>query len=418
MRVRRREAWRVFEKLPLEEPPDSPTAGHYTSLRSIGLDHYLPLPGQEVGGESDLKHSAEILAFFKAQRSSRSGGLQLYNSHRLGGELDHSLEAEGVVLEDLRGALKRHPELLKRYFMTEAVPVGENKLTALHGALWSNGAFLYLPEGVQASLPLETLSATSGSGAGFFNHTLIVAEKGSRLVFLETQHSPPTEIQSLHTDLVEVFVGEGAKVDFLSLQDWSPKAYHFSIKRAVVGRGGSMRWIFGSFGAKLSVLKVATVLRGEEAYSGNFGVFFGRGEQHLDVTADTFHLAPYTRGESLTKGVVEDSATSVYRGLIKIERAARKTDTFLSGLILLMSKTAKANALPSLEINTNDVKAKHSNSVGQIDEEQLFYLMSRGLERREAERMIVEGFFEPILDKISFEEVAGEFRRLGVGRMS
>jgi len=222
---------------------------------------------------------------------------------------------------------------------------------------------------------------------------------------VEVNASPEAEKTAWHSDVVEVLVGPGSRVNYYGIQQWSKNSYNFGLKKAVLHEGAEMNWATATFGSKIAKVMVENSLRGQHAESGNFGVFLGCRGQHIDISNNAHHLAPNTCNEIFTRGALIDNGTSVYRGLIKIDREAKHTDSNMSEYTLLLSDKTRANAVPALEIETNNVRAKHAAAVGQIDKDQLFYLMSRGLNKTTAERLIVRGFFESVLQNVKLQQV-------------
>lgn len=406
LRRRRLEAWEAFERLPIQLPPDSPTAKHYTKLTQLKMEGFTPI-GLDGKGPKAAIPAMPVLEEFEALAVVE--GTQAKRVF-----LSEGLRAQGVIFTDLVTAAQRHSQLVEKYLNSptlHGVPSGERKPTAFHAALWSGGMFLYVPAQVQIPEPIQVIHKAQAPGCALSTHTLILAEPGSMLTYVDGYASPPGTPEALHTEIQEVHVGEGAAVHFYSLQNWSQSAVDFSHRKAVVAKDAHMSWVVGNIGSHLTVSQVENVLAGTGASGQNLGVFLGHGEQHEDISANASHLAPHTQNTILTKGVVTDAATSVYRGHIFIDQPAGDTDSQLSGATLLLSDQAHANAVPSLEIKTNNVKAKHAAYVTNLDQDQIFYVMSRGIERRQAERIVVDGFFEPVLSRIRGPLVRALFQR-------
>jgi Fe-S cluster assembly protein SufD len=222
----------------------------------------------------------------------------------------------------------------------------------------------------------------------------------------------------LHTEVVEIYLKKGAMIDFFAIQDWSNKAYDFSIRRSLLDNDSAMNCIIGSFGSKLSKNDLDSLLKGSNARSENYFIFLGREDQHLDITTNALHGAKNTRSQTIVKGGLKDDATSVYRGKIKIDREAGQSDANLSERVLLLSDSAHSYAIPGLEIENNEVKAGHGIAISQVDDDQLFYLMSRGLKKVDAERLIVQGFFEPMIQSITINDLRLKFQNIIGDRIS
>ncbi|MCP8316761.1 MAG: Fe-S cluster assembly protein SufB [archaeon] len=412
MREKRIEAWKIFEDLPMpqwryvdKERSELRYAEEwkYTSqyISELDLSKFVPFVESE-----ELKVSPKE---FREEKGVRSGFLMQKNSRTVNIALEDDLRDKGVIFTPLRKALIEHPEFVKKYFM-ELVPPSENKFMALHGALWDGGTFLYVPENVKLDLPLQS-SFHVTSGKAFFNHTLIIAEPNSSITYFEDYKSN-SQVQALHIEVVEIYLKKGARINFFTIQDWSNKVYNFSVRRSLLDSNSTINCIIGSFGGKLSRTNLDSLLKGSNAKSENFVIFFGRKNQHLDIITNALHSAKNTNSQTIVKGGLKDDATSVYRGKIKINREASQSDANLSERVLLLSDRARSNAIPGLEIENNEVKAGHGIAVSQVDDEQLFYLMSRGLKRVDAEKLIVQGFFEPIIQLVPINDLRLKFQNI------
>ena len=321
---------------------------------------------------------------------------------------------DGVIFTDIISAAKEFPDIVQKYFGT-VVPV-ENKFQALHYSVLNSGTFLYIPHDVEVEVPLRS-SFFIDEVTGNFMHTLIVVEPGASVTYIEDLSSPTTA-NIVYTDATEILVKESAKLKLISLQNWGLGVQNFASRRAVLDKNASLDWYFSAVGCKYAKLNYDVVLQGEGAVSKNFGVFFGMQKQNIGVFTNAFHKVSNTTYDIKIKGVLKDYASSVCRGLIKIEKDAVKSSGSMSAHTLLLSETAKANVIPSLVIDNNDVQASHAASVGQIDEERLFYLMSRGLDRKSAEKLVVEGFFDPIVRNIPQDDIKERLVKIIQERMS
>lgn len=352
------------------------------SLRNEAQAKYVQLPVPQEREEewryTDLK---------KVSLNFRAGDSEI--------AMDSSNLSEGIIFTDLIGAIQTHPELIRKH-LSSAVKITD-KFSAFHYANLANGVFVFVPDGKSARLSSRML------GGG---HTIIIAGKNSRLDYIEEYTG-----SGFMTDAVEIFADESSSINFASVQRCKKDAVVFSFKETVMKKDANVNIIVGAFGAAFHRVKSKTTLVGEGASSETLCAFKGAGKQHTDFTINAHHLVPHTRNNVLAKGTVIDEATSVFRGLIRIEKAAQQTDSYLADHTLLLSDTALANSIPSLQIEANDVKASHGATVGQIDEEQIFYLTSRGMSREQAENLIVEGFFEPLIVKIPDKEFQEIFRK-------
>jgi len=322
----------------------------------------------------------------------------------------NNLKKQGIVITTIEKGLTEYEDIFKKYFMTLANPK-ENKFLALHFALWDKGIFVYVPEGVESKIPIHSSFFTNYS-SGVFLHSLIIVENNARLDYIEKHISPFKDNQAVHTEVVETFIKDNSEVNFLNLQSWGLNVYNFATKRASVGRNSMLNWNFGLFGGKFTKLNLDMYLDGEGAVVKNYGVYFGIQNQHFNIHTNAYHNVPNTSYDILSKGVLLDNAATTHRGLIKISKNAPQTKAMLRGHTLLLSEQAQSNIVPALEIDNNDVVAGHEATVGQVDELQLFYLMCRGITRKDAEKLIVQGYFEPILRSISFESFKEDIQRL------
>lgn len=339
----------------------------------------LPLPQER---EEDWRYTD----LRRTQLSFRAGDSEI--------AMDDSGLAEGVIFTDLISAIQKYPDIVRKHLGSAAKIT--DKFSAFHYANLANGIFIVVPDGKSARLS----SRIVGGG-----HTIIVIGKHARLDYIE-EHAGTGFV----TDAAEIFADEGSKVNFASVQNCSSDAVVFSFEEAVVKKDANVNIILGAFGSAFHRVKSKTMLIGEGAASETLCAFKGAGKQHVDFTVNSHHMVPHTRNNVLAKGTVADKATSVFRGLIRIEKEAQQTDSYLADHTLLLSDTALANSIPSLQIESNDVKASHGATVGQIDEEQLFYLMARGLSREQAEQLIVGGFFEHLINKMADKQFQEIFR--------
>jgi Fe-S cluster assembly protein SufD len=385
-------AWRIYDETPAP-------FWRRTDLSSLKLNDLIPYSASGMSGGPLAGLPAEM-RLAEDERWS-AGAVVQRDSTEVWRSLDKSLEAKGVIYTDMATAVRKHPEIVQQYMMTAGIAAGEDKFTALHGALWSGGTLLYVPKDVQIALPIVSLNWMDTAGLAFFSHTLIIAEAGSRLSFIEEFGSPSEEMrQSFHSGLVEIFVGERAEVTYAEVQNWGPGVISLTNKRAAVGRDAVMRWVGAHMGAKLSHGSMRTTLDQPGATMDMVGAYLATGRQHMDMDSLIDHVAPHTKGNVLYRGIIRDRAHTVFQGLIKVEKDAQQTDSYLANHNLLLSPKARADSLPTLEIEANDVRCTHGATVGQLDEEQLFYMRCRGLSRPEAERLIVAGFVQPVLDRI------------------
>ncbi len=403
MRDERLSALEVYQEIPMphhkEEPwRRFPVRRIPAPERMWALTAERPLP---------VANLSKIPAAYRAGLAGEAdvaGSLVHHNGSPIYASLDETLASHGVIFCDISSAARKYPELVRQHFMKEGVPPTANKFAALHAVLWNGGTFLYVPRGVEVELPFQSLIGITEEGLGSFHHTMIVAEEGSSVVFLENRISN-TATKSLNSDVVEVFVGPAARVRYISLQQWDENRWNFTTQHTFVERDGDFEWLLGSMGGKRTKDFIRTDLVGPGASSEIYGFMFLKGDQAVDQSTFQRHVVGNTHSNLLFRNVVRDHARSVFYGMIRVEPDAQGTDAYQANNNLMLSDTARADAIPGLEIIANDVRCSHGATVGQMDPEQLFYLQSRGLPRREAERLIVHGFFEPIVSRIPLEEI-------------
>lgn len=401
MRAFRLQAWEIYEQLPMPTRRDE--AWRRTDLSRLRLDAVLPWTEPEAGDEA-VRH-AEELSGQLAGGDRRAGLTVQHNSTGVRMELDPALAARGVIFTDLDTAVRQHGELVRQHFMTECVRPHDSKFAALHAAFWSGGAFLYVPRGVEIELPLQAMSFADAPGLGLFNHSLVVLEPGSQVTFIESVASGAAHGAGFASDLSELIVRDGATLRCMHLQEWGAGVQSFSTQRVLLGRDATIKWLVVTLGGSLSRADVQAFLNGPGATAEMLGIFFADGNQHFDHHTMQVHNAPNAGSDLLFKGTLNDTARSVFSGLIQVAPGAQKTDAYQLNRNLLLSDKARADSIPNLEIQANDVRCTHGASVGPVDPEHLFYLMAHGLSRAEATRTIVEGFFEPVVARIPLEGV-------------
>lgn len=318
---------------------------------------------------------------------------------------DASLAGPGVVFTTLAAALHSHEALVRQYLGTAIDPLA-HKFNALHAALWQDGIFLYVPKGVQIELPLHTLfTLPAGSGA-VFPHNLVILEQGARATFVEEYTAPDAAGQALSAPATELFLGDGASLRFVTVQSWGRNFYHIGGQRARVGNGASLEWVAASLGGQVQHIEAETSLEGTGAQVQWGAATLCDATQNLVTAPWLRHVGANTEGHMDFKTVVKDLGYAVFDGMIKIEKGSRGTASRLEEHALHLSPKARNDSIPGLMIDTNDVaRAGHASTSGQIDDEMLFYMQSRGIRRAEAVHMIVTGFFEPVLDRIPIAEL-------------
>lgn len=414
MLQKRLQAWEVYESMPvpLGRRGDLGTLKALANFKFQQLNPYVP-------AEQGTLPAAIQQSLQESLVNERSSLIVQHNSSVVHTELSEELKQQGVILSDLATAVREHPELVQQYFMTNCVPVNASKYTALHAAFWSAGFFLYVPKEVEIEIPLLAQVWLDAASAGIFSHTLIIAEEQSSLRFVQEYTSGVAADQpSLLSDVVEVYAKSEARVEFSNLQDLDQHTWNITNKNAIYDKDGSVTFVMADLGAKLSHATIGAGLHGNGSAGELVGVFFTDHDQRYSINTLSDHAALSTNAETLVKGVLTDESRVEFDGMIRVRPKAQQTASFLSAHGLLLSKKARAEFIPGLEIAANEVSASHGATSGQIDEEQLFYLMVRGIPRPEAERIVVQGFFEPVLQRIPLEKLRIRLRRSIVRRMS
>lgn len=390
------QAFDIYEQLPMPTIKDE--AWRRTNIRRLKLDQIGPsLNGTGQSASMPTKVSKQLMEVAAGGELVQVDGVT--RSYRISEELT----AQGVIFCDLHAAVNEHPELVKKHFMTRAVKPDEGKFAALHAAFWRGGTFLYVPKGVKAAAPLHT-SLWSAAGKTF-THTLVVLEEGAEAVFSDEYGSGESREQFLHNGVVELLVGDNAKLVYVSLQEFGNNMWQFTHERARVGRDAQVDWIMSIMGTGLSKQFQTVELDERGGWARMSGLFFGDGRQHFDLDTQQNHNAADTTSDLLYKGAMKHRARSVWQGMIKALPGAQRIDGFQANRNLLLESSARADSIPGLEIEADDVRCTHASTIGKLDEEEIFYLMSRGIEREMALRMVVQGFFDPIMQRIPFEGV-------------
>jgi Fe-S cluster assembly protein SufD len=322
------------------------------------------------------------------------------------------IDVSGLATVDGGGVeIERAPDGIRFELLDEAHPqLGElvgadEKFAAQNAAQWEHGLLVHVPKGVVLEQPLYVRVANPPDGGALFWRLLVVAEPGSRFTLIEDLSASEPGLAGYSNAVVELFVGQEAKVEYVSLQNLARETWHFASHRARVGRDAELEWVAGGFGSKKGKVRIENDLAGQGATSRVTGAYFADGDQHLDYDTLQAHLAPSTTSDFAFKGALRDHATAVWRGMIRVAEDAQKTNAYQENRNLLLSDQAHADSIPGLEIQANDVRCTHGATVSQVDRDELFYCMARGLSRGEAERLIVRGFYQEIFDRIEFEPV-------------
>ncbi|WP_100373955.1 Fe-S cluster assembly protein SufD [Bacillus sp. FJAT-45037] len=324
-------------------------------------------------------------------------------------KLSQELEDKGVIFTDITTALTKHEDLVKKYLFGEAVQVDENRLTALHAACVNGGAFIYVPRNVELDVPLQAIFAIGAKDAGLYNHVIIVAEENSSVTYVENYVSLTEEAATANI-IAEVYVAAGAKVAFGAVDNLSSNVTTYVVRRGHVDRDARLEWALGQMNDGNTVSENTTHLVGDGSWTDTKTVTIGRGNQKQNFTTQIFHHGKRSEGYILKHGVMRDSATTIFNGITKIEHGATKSNGEQTERILMLSEKSRGDANPILLIDEDDVTAGHAASVGRIDPLQMFYLMSRGIARKEAERLVIHGFLAPVVTQLPIESVKEQMR--------
>jgi Fe-S cluster assembly protein SufD len=398
-RAVRDRAFASFEAMPL--PSQETEEWRYTDVSDLVFDH---VPHSAGGTAETLDDVPEEILEAAGVVGDRAGLQIQRNGDVMIAHLEKDLIDKGVLFGDLDEAASEHRDLVEPN-LHSVVPIDRTKFTALHGAFRTGGTFLYVPPDVQVELPIQTLTYLDADGGAVFPHTLLIADRGSEVTFIDRYASPPLG-RALSDAVVEIVAEDGAHVKYIGLQDWGTGVQHLAVTRARLGRDAEVRSLGVAFGGTLARAEVEVELAGDGSTSELLGVYFGDGEQHIDHRSIQLHRGSRSSSDLLYKGALRDSSSAIYTGTVIIDHDAHQCDAYQTNRNILLSEQAKAMSVPNLEILTNDpTRCGHAASVGPVSEDELFYVESRGIPRAEAERLIVFGFFAEVLDRIDLPEV-------------
>ena len=411
MLKKRLQAFELFKKLPM--PKWGP------SIEDLDLKDIIFYNKPDAKGNAkswdevpeDIKKTFEKLGIPEAERKALAGAGAQYESSVVYHSLKKEWEDKGVIFLDCDDALQKHPKLFKKYFMTSCVSPNLHKFAALHAAVWSGGTFIYIPPGVKLTTPLQAYFRMNAMKGGQFEHTLIIVDKNAECQYIEGCSAPQYNVNSLHAGCVEIHVAENARARYSSIENWSKNTYNLNTKRALVQKNGVIEWINGNMGSKVTMLYPTSILVGENAKSDFLGVAFAGKNQNQDTGTKVYHLAKNTKSVVRSKSISKDGGVTSYRGLIHIKNKAKNCKSHVECDALMMDNISQSNTFPYIDIKENDVDLGHEATVGKISDEQVFYLMSRGLSQEQASQMIVSGFIEPIVKALPLE-YAVELNRL------
>ncbi|MBX3427741.1 MAG: Fe-S cluster assembly protein SufD [Pirellulales bacterium] len=390
----RRDAWRRFESLPMPSRTDEEWMR--TDVRLFRLDRYA-LP-------SDLPAGVVAPAAVLAAGVELGGRAVSLNSRPVSSDLAPELAAKGVLFGSLDQLVAEHGELLRPYIERHVVDPGYDKFAALNAACWSGGSVLFVPAGVRVEQPLHALAAMTDGGVDL-SRTLVILQRRAEATLLTETASTGAQDSGFHCGSIELLVEPEARLRYVNLQNWGSGVWHFAHQKAHVAQAAGLQWTIGALGARLAKVNQHVALTGQDAEAQVNGVMFTHGKQHLSYNTHQHHQAAYCRSDLLYKTALQDQSRTVWRGMIKVDEGAQRTDAYQRNDNLMLSRDARADSIPGLEIEADDVRCTHGSTAGRIDDTQVFYAMTRGYTRTEAMRMIVAGFFQQVFDRIAIESV-------------
>ena len=351
----------------------------------------------------DIKNTFEKLGIPEAERKSLAGVGAQYDSELVYHNLQEEVARQGVIYTDIESALHGpYGKMIEEHFM-KLVPPTDHKFAALHGAVWSGGSFVYVPKGVNVEIPLQSYFRLNAKGAGQFEHTLIIVDEGAQLHFIEGCSAPKYNVANLHAGCVELFVEKNAKLRYSTIENWSKNMYNLNTKRAKVEENGIMEWVSGSFGSHVSYLYPMTILKGDNARSQFTGVTFAGKGQNLDTGVKMVHIGKDTSSYINTRSISKGGGISTYRSAVVIQNQAKNAKSAASCQSLMLDDESRSDTLPAIDVRTNKADVGHEAKIGRISEDDVFYLMSRGISEEEAKSLIVSGFADSVSKELPLE---------------
>ena len=409
MRDLRLKAFDIFLQKPM------PTWGGNVAEMDFNNIYYYVKPSDREGRTWDdvpenIKKTFDRLGIPEAEKTFLAGVGAQYDSEVIYHSLKEDLQKLGVIFSSPDQALQEHPDLVREYFGT-IIPPEDNKFAALNTAVWSGGSFIYVPPGVKVDVPLQAYFRINSEEMGQFERTLIIVGEGAQVHYVEGCTAPTYSSESLHSAVVEIICQPGSRVRYTTIQNWADNVYNLVTKRAVAYENATMEWVDGNLGSKLTMKYPSVYLRGEGAHGEILSLAFAGRGQHQDAGGKIVHAAPHTTSLITSKSISKDGGRGTYRGLIKVAQGARGAKSKVVCDALILDKDSRSDTYPVMEIDEADVSIAHEASVSRLEEEQLFYLMSRGLSQTDASTMIVNGFLEPLVKELPME-YAVEMNRL------
>ena len=358
----------------------------------------------------EIKTTFDRLGVPEAERKFLAGLGAQYESEMVYHNVQEHLAKQGVIFLSIEEGLRQYPDLFKEYFST-VIPIEDNKFSALNSSVWSGGSFVYIPKGVKVDLPLQAYFRLNTANIGQFERSLIIADEGSQVHYVEGCTAPQYTTDSFHSGVIEIVVKKNARVRYTTIQNWSSNVYNLVTQRALVYEGGTMEWVDSNLGSKTTMKYPSTYLMGEGAHGEILSMAFAGRGQHQDAGAKVVHFAPNTSSKITSKSISKNGGRTSYRGLLKVYKGAKGVRSNVVCDALLLDPESRSDTYPYIEIDEDDVTVGHEASVSKVGEEQLFYLMSRGLTEEEATTMVVSGFIEPLVKELPME-FAVEMNRL------
>jgi len=378
-------------------------------LSKIDFDdiyYYIKPTEKQVNSWEDLpkeiKDTYDRIGVPEAEKNFLSGVSAQYESEVVYESISRELDKRGVIFCDMDTALRKYPEIVKEYFGTLISPF-DNKFASLNSAVWSGGSFVYVPKGVKLPMPLQAYFRINAERFGQFERTLIIAEEGSFVHYIEGCTAPIYTTASLHSAVVEIFVKKGARVRYTTVQNWSHNIYNLVTKRAIVEEEGIMEWVDCNIGSGVTMKYPSVILKGRKSHGEVLSIAYAAKGQHQDAGAKMYHLAPETTSRIISKSISKDGGRTSYRGLVSVSPGAKNSKVYVSCDALIMDEESRSDTYPYMRINEKDCEVQHEATVEKLGEEKLFYLTSRGIKKPEAETLLVNGFIEPVVKEIPLE---------------
>lgn len=410
MRAKRLAAFALYEKTPLPSwgPP----------LAGLDLEKivYFVRPDAKEAQDwkevpDEIRKTFERLGIPESERSALSGVGAQFDSDIIYHNLKEEWKKQGVIFENMDVAVRQYPDLVRKYFMTDCIPISDHKFVMLHAAVWSGGTFIYVPPGVKVNVPLQAYFRMNAERGGQFEHTLIIVDKGAEVEYIEGCSAPRYATSSIHAGCVELHVKEDARIRYSSIENWSKNTYNLNTKRAIAEEDAIMEWVGGNLGSGVTMLYPCTILKGDRSRADHLSIAFAGEGQFQDTGAKVIHIGKETKSSVLSKGLSKDGGTANYRGLLRIFPGAEGAQASVNCDNLILDERSVSCADPIMEIHEDSAEVSHEAKIGSIGEDELFYVMSRGVSEEQAMAMIVQGFIEPIVKELPLE-YAVELNRL------